>query len=218
MLIDVLGADHHGYINRMKSALMMNGYSKDCLEVELIQMVRLIQDGEEVKMSKRLGNAIKMRDLVEKVGVDACRYFFVDRSATSHLDFDLGLALSRSNQNPVYYAQYAYARIMNVLAITDIPLNNKYYLLSDESELSLMKCLSEYDKILFASMSERAPYKICNYIQELASLIHGFYAKLRIIDSENVDLTGARLSLIKACSIVLKDALNLVGVSAPNKM
>jgi arginyl-tRNA synthetase len=217
-LIDVLGADHHGYINRMKSALMMNGYKEDALEVELIQMVRIMKDGEEVKMSKRTGNAIKMRDLVSLVGVDACRYFFVEHAASSHLDFNLDIALAQSNQNPVYYAQYAHARIMNVLSLANIELNNKYYLLSNDSEFSLMKCLGEYGNIIQGAVNERAPYKICNYVQKLASLVHEFYAKYRIIDNDNMDLTGARLSLMKACAIVLKNSLELVGVDAPNKM
>ncbi|MEG0529252.1 MAG: arginine--tRNA ligase [Bacilli bacterium] len=217
-LIDVLGADHHGYINRMKSALMMNGYREESLEVELIQMVRIVKDGEEVKMSKRLGNAIKLRDLVQEVGIDAVRYFFVSRDAATHLDFDLELALSQSSSNPVFYAQYAYARMNNVLSLSTIPLNDKYNLLIDETEFSLMKSLSEYDKIVQDAAKERAPYKICNYIQKLSGYVHEFYAKCRILDVNNVDLTGARLSLIKACSIVIKNALELIGVSAPEKM
>lgn len=217
-LIDVLGADHHGYINRMKSALMMNGLKEDTLEVELIQMVRIIKDGEEIKMSKRKGNAIKMRDLVSLVGIDACRYFFVARAASTHLDFDLDVAMAQSSSNPVYYAQYAYARIQSVLAQSKIVLNNKYYLLNEDIEFSLMKCLSEYDKIIKDACKEKAPYKICNYVQKLATLVHEFYTKCRILDENNIDLSGARLSLMKACSIVIENALNLVGVNCPKKM
>lgn len=217
-LIDVLGSDHHGYVNRLKSALMMLGFSKDILEVEMTQMVRIIKDGEEVKMSKRLGNAIKMRDLVNMVGVDACRYFFVSRSSNSHLDFDLGVALATNSSNPVYYAQYAYARISRVLSTSDIELNNNYELLDKDLEIDLMKTLTNYDKIISDASKERAPYKICNYIQELASKIHEYYAKFKFSDENQKLLSGARMSLLKACSIVLKDALNLVGVSAPNEM
>lgn len=217
-LIDILGADHHGYINRMKSALMMNGYSKDALEVELIQMVRLIKNGEEVKMSKRLGNAIKMRDLVNLVGVDACRYFFVNRAASQHLDFDLDIALANNSSNPVYYSQYAYARICSLLSNSNIQLNNKYCLLKDDNELELMKILNNYDKIINDAFNERAPYKICNYLYNFASKIHEYYSKIRILDENNKDLSGARLSLLKACSIVIKDALGLIGVEAPEKM
>lgn len=217
-LIDVLGADHHGYINRMKSALMMNGLKEDTLSVELIQMVRIIKDGEEVKMSKRTGNAIKMRDLVSLVGIDSCRYFFVSRAASSHLDFDLDVAMSQSSSNPVFYAQYAHARIRSVLNASTISENDKYDLLTEEIECSLMKCLSEYDKIIVDAAIERAPYRICNYVQKLAGNVHEFYTKCRVLDNSNPDLTGARLSLIRACSIVLKNALSLVGVEAPEKM
>lgn len=217
-LIDILGADHHGYINRMKSALMMNGLSKDALHVELIQMVRIIKDGEEVKMSKRTGNAIKMRELVSLTGIDSVRYFFVARAASSHLDFDLDVAMAQSSTNPVYYAQYAHARIMSVLNQSSIVKNNKYELLNTEVECSLMKCLAEYDKIIIDAATERAPYKICNYVQKLAGFVHEFYTKCRVLDDKNPDLTGARLSLIEACSIVLRNALSLVGVNAPNKM
>lgn len=217
-LIDILGADHHGYINRMKSALMMNGYSKDALEVELIQMVRLIKNGEEVKMSKRLGNAIKMRDLVNTVGVDACRYFFVNRAASQHLDFDLDIALASNSSNPVYYSQYAFARIFSLLLNSKIELNNKYDLLINDNELELMKILNNYDKIIVDAFNERAPYKICNYLYNFASKIHEYYSKVRILDENNKELSGARLTLLKACSIVLKDALSLIGVNAPEKM
>lgn len=217
-LIDILGADHHGYINRMKSALMMNGYSKDALEVELIQMVRLIKNGEEVKMSKRLGNAIKMRDLVNTVGVDACRYFFVNRAASQHLDFDLDIALASNSTNPVYYSQYAFARISSLLLNSKIELNNKYDLLVNDNELELMKILNNYDKIIDDAFNERAPYKICNYLYNFASKIHEYYSKVRILDENNKELSGARLTLLKACSIVLKDALSLIGVNAPEKM
>lgn len=217
-LIDVLGADHHGYINRMKSALMMNGLKENTLSVELIQMVRIVKDGEEVKMSKRKGNAIKMRDLVSLVGIDACRYFFVSRAASSHLDFDLDVAMAQSSSNPVYYAQYAYARIRSVLSHSSIKANNLYYLLVENVEYSLMKCLNEYDKMIKDASAERAPYRICNYVQKLSGLIHEFYTKCRVIDDSNIELTGARLSLIEACSIVLKNALSLIGVSAPEKM
>lgn len=217
-LIDILGADHHGYINRMKSALMMNGYSKDALEVELIQMVRLIKNGEEVKMSKRLGNAIKMRDLVNMVGVDACRYFFVNRAASQHLDFDLDIALASNSSNPVYYSQYAFARISSLLLNSKIELNNKYDLLINDNELELMKILNNYDKIIVDAFNERAPYKICNYLYNFASKIHEYYSKVRILDENNKELSGARLTLLKACSIVLKDALSLIGVNAPEKM
>lgn len=218
-LIDVLGADHHGYINRMKSALMMQGYSKDTLEVELVQVVRLIKDGEEVKMSKRTGAGVTLRELCEEVGVDATRYFFVSRAASSHLDFDLNLALEQSSSNPVYYAQYAHARLSSVLeSAADIKIDENASLLKDESETELLKKLIEFPHIIEVSAEKRAPHIVATYIQELAANIHSFYTNCRLIDRDNLDVTASRLALAKAAKIVMKNALGVLGVSAPNKM
>lgn len=218
-LIDVLGADHHGYINRMKSALMMQGYSKDTLEVELVQVVRLIKDGQEVKMSKRTGTGVSLRELCEEVGVDAARYFFISRAASSHLDFDLNLASEQSSNNPVYYAQYAHARISKVFELAkDIKLDLDAPLLKENKETDLLKLLIEFPKLIESSASKRAPYMVANYIQSLATAIHGFYSECRIIDRDNLELTASRLALIKASQIVMKNALSVLGVSAPDKM
>jgi len=219
LLIDVLGADHHGYINRMKSALMMQGYSKDTLEVELVQVVRLIKDGKEVKMSKRTGNGITLRELCEDVGVDAVRYFFVSRAASSHLDFDMDLALEQSSSNPVYYAQYAHARLCKVLeTAADIAIDESASKLCEKSETELLKTLIEFPKIIQNSASKRAPHMIATYVQELAAKIHGFYSECRLIDRDNLDVTASRLALAKAAKIVMKNALGVLGVSAPDKM
>ena len=219
LLIDVLGADHHGYINRMKSALMMQGYSKDILEVELVQVVRLIKDNQEVKMSKRTGTGVSLRELCEEVGVDAVRYFFVSRAASSHLDFNLNLASEQSSNNPVYYAQYAHARIAKVLETAkDIKLNLDAPLLKEKKEMDLLKLLIEFPRVIEASATKRAPYAVATYIQELAAAIHGFYTECRVIDRDNLDVTSSRLALAKASQIVMKNALNVIGVSAPNKM
>ncbi len=218
-LIDVLGADHHGYINRMKSALMMQGYSKDTLEVELVQVVRLIKDGEEVKMSKRTGAGVTLRELCEEVGVDATRYFFVSRAASSHLDFDLNLALEQSSSNPVYYAQYAHARLASVLeSAADIKIDENASMLKEESETELLKKLIEFPHIIEVSAEKRAPHMVATYIQELAADIHSFYTNCRLIDRDNLDVTASRLALSKAAKIVMKNALSVLGVSAPNKM
>ena len=218
-LIDVLGADHHGYINRMKSALMMQGYAKDTLEVELVQVVRLIKDGEEVKMSKRTGAGVTLRELCEEVGVDATRYFFVSRAASSHLDFNLNLALEQSSSNPVYYAQYAHARLCSVLeAANDIKIDESAANLKEESETELLKKLVEFPHIIEISAEKRAPYMLANYIQELAALIHSFYTNCRLIDRENLEVTGSRLALAKAAKIVMRNALGVLGVNAPEKM
>lgn len=219
LLIDVLGADHHGYINRMKSALMMKGYSKDALEVELVQIVRTFRDGQEVKMSKRTGKAITHRELIAEVGVDAVRYLFAERNQSSHLDFNYDLALDQSSANPVYYAQYAHARCCSLLSLGgDIEIDPSGSMLGSEVESSILKHLSSFPADLRSYADERAPHKLCAYIHRLAELIHEYYASTRIIDRNNIPLTSSHLALIKACEIVMKNALGLLGVSAPAKM
>ena len=218
-LIDVLGADHHGYINRMKSALMMHGYSSDALEVELIQMVRMMRDGKEFKLSKRTGNGYTLLELCEDVGVDAARYFFVMRNASSHLDFDLDLAVKQSSDNPVYYAQYAHARLCSILeSASDIEINKVNPTFEKKSELDLIKKLSNFPDVVKTASNERAPYKITNYIHEVAENVHAFYSECRVIDRDNLSVTSARLALCLASKIVINNALNLLGVSAPKHM
>ena len=218
-LIDVLGADHHGYINRMKSALMMQGYKRDTLEVELVQVVRLIKDGEEVKMSKRTGAGVTLRELCEEVGVDAVRYFFIARAASSHLDFDLNLALEQSSSNPVYYAQYAHARLAKVLeTASDIAIDEEAKNIGDKYETELLKKLIEYPHMVEVAAEKRAPHMIATYIQELASNIHAFYTECRLIDRDNLEVTASRLAVAKAAKIVIKNALSVLGVNAPDKM
>ena len=219
LLIDVLGADHHGYIGRMKSALMMKGYSPNVLQAEFVQVVRVYRDGAEVKMSKRTGKAIAHRDLVEDVGVDAVRYFFAERSQQSHLDFNYNLAMEQSSSNPVYYAQYAYARCASVLSLgSDIALNSRGGELKEESELALLRLLSDFPGVIASSAEERAPYKLAAYIQKLAASIHSFYTNCHILDRENIAMTSCRLALAKAAKTVMKNALSILGVSAPEKM
>lgn len=218
-IIDVLGADHHGYINRMKSALMMHGYKEDTLHVELIQMVRFIKDGQEFKASKRRGDAITLRDVCEEVGVDAMRYFFAMRAASTHLDFDMDLAKEQSSNNPVYYAQYAHARLCSILEQgKEIPLDKSAKNLKEQAEMALLKHLADFGKTISDAAKEKAPYKITNYIHALAELVHVFYNECRVIDKENIDISGSRLALVKASQIVLKNALSLIGVSAPIHM
>ena len=218
-LIDVLGADHHGYINRMKSALMMHGYKEDALHVELIQMVRFLKDGQEYKASKRRGDAITLRDVCEEVGVDAMRYFFAMRAPSSHLDFDMDLAKEQSSNNPVYYAQYAHARLCSILEQgKDIVIDNSAKLLSQPSEMALLKHLADFANLVNDAAKDKAPYKVTNYIHTLAELVHVFYNECRVIDQNNLELSGSRLALVKASKIVLKNALALIGVSAPIHM
>lgn len=219
LLVDCLGADHHGYINRMKSALQMLGYSPDILEIELIQMVRLFKDGQEYKMSKRTGNAVSMRELCEEVGIDAVRYFFVSRAGSSHLDFDLDLVSKMDSSNPVFYAQYAHARLSKVLEQgKDISIDEEGKHLSNETEKSLLKVMEDFPKEAISAATSRAPYKMTNYIQKLATLIHEFYTVCRIVDKDNLEVTSSRLGLAKAAKQVMKNALNLIGVSAPERM
>lgn len=218
-LVNLWGADHHGYIPRMKAAIHAMGYPENSLEVDIIQMVRLVENGEEVKMSKRTGNAVTIRELCDDIGVDCARYFFLSRALDTHLDFDLGLAKTQSNENPVYYAQYAYARICSVLrSAKEFNLCDSYDLLTDEKETELMKYINEFPKVVGDAASSRGVNKICNYIQKLAAYFHSFYGANKIIDDSNVALTSQRLALVKATQITLKNALDLLGVSAPEKM
>lgn len=218
-LIDVLGADHHGYINRMKSALMMHGYQPDVLDIELVQMVRFLKNGKEFKASKRSGDAITLREVCEEVGVDAMRYFFAMRAPTSHLDFDMDLAKEQSSNNPVFYAQYAHARLCSIAQQgKDIPMDIDAKLLDKPSEMGLLKHLASFPNVIVDATKERAPYKITNYIHDLAGLVHEFYTECRVIDKSNIELSASRLALCAASKQVMKNALDLIGVSAPEHM
>jgi arginyl-tRNA synthetase len=222
-LINVWGADHHGYIPRMKAAIEALGYGKDTLEVEIIQLVHLYKNGEKMKMSKRTGKAVTMRDLIEEVGLDAVRYFFAMRSADTHMDFDLDLAVSTSNENPVYYAQYAHARICSMLrqgeeqGIT-YEDNLKLDEIVSEKEFDLLKKLGEFPQAVSEAAQKRIPHRITNYIYDLAAALHSFYNAEKVLDPENTEKSRARLGLMKATQTTLQNALTLIGVSAPEKM
>lgn len=220
MLINIWGADHHGYIPRMKAAMKALGYSSDDLHVDLCQMVRMIENGEEVKMSKRTGNAITIRELVDDIGIDCARYFFLSKALDTHMDFDLTLARTASNDNPVYYAQYAYARICSVLKQANKPYTKKetYSLLKEAKEVDLLKHISTFKDVVEDAAITRSPNKICNYIQKLATYYHSFYGSCKINDPDNEALTNERLALSDATRITLKNALDLLGVSAPESM
>ena len=218
-LIDVLGADHHGYINRMKSALMMHGYKEDVLDITLIQMVRFIKDGVEKKASKRSGDAYTLKELIEDVGKDAARYFFAMRAASTHLDFDLGLAVEQSSNNPVYYAQYAHARMCSVLEQgKDIEIDIDAKHLVNDKEKAILKSLESFPDVVSSAARELAPHIITNYVHNLAELIHAWYNDSKIIDRDNIEVSKSRLALSKASKQVIKNALWLVGVSAPSHM
>ncbi|WP_301107271.1 arginine--tRNA ligase [Sporosarcina sp.] len=221
-LINIWGADHHGYIPRMKAAIQALGYDRDTLEVEVAQMVQLYKDGEKFKMSKRTGKAVTLRELVEEVGLDAVRYFFAMRSGDAQMDFDLDLAVSKSNENPVYYAQYAHARICSILRQAKEqnmqPSTVNVTLLTDEKELELLKKLGDFPKLVSDAARLRAPHRITTYIQELAATFHSFYNANKVLDPENKDLSEARLALITATKTTIANALKLIGVEAPERM
>ena len=220
-MVNLWGADHHSYVTRMNCALTALGYPKGTLEVDLIQMVRMTENGQEVKMSKRTGNAITIRELCEDVGVDAARWFFVSKDVATHMDFDLGLARSKNTENPVYYAQYAYTRMYSVLNNPAIPLFHQeinYELLTDEKELQMLKQISEFPGVVADAAATRMPNKICNYILALAKNFHSYYGNTKVNLPENLELTNQRLGLVKACEITMKNALNLLGIEAPTHM
>ncbi|MBS4206830.1 arginine--tRNA ligase [Bacillus sp. FJAT-50079] len=222
-LINIWGADHHGYIPRMKAAVEALGHEKDSLEVEIIQLVNLYKDGERMKMSKRTGKAVTMRELIEEVGLDAVRYFFAMRSGDTHMDFDLDLAVSESNENPVYYSQYAHARICSIMRSAEekgftVDQNADLTSLSSEKTVELLKKLGEFPQVVADAAEKRIPHRITNYIFELASTFHSFYNAEKVLNEDNPEETKARLALVKAVQITLKNALALVGVSAPEKM
>ncbi|MFV0393343.1 MAG: arginine--tRNA ligase [Coprobacillaceae bacterium] len=220
-LVDLLGADHHGYINRMKAAIQALGYNADQLNIDIMQMIRMVENGQEVKMSKRTGNAVTIRDLMDDIGVDATRYFFVSKAANTPFDFDLGLAKSTSNENPVYYAQYAHARMCSILkqaSTTNISSANSFELLENTKEIELVKHINEFRNEIIDSAKLRAPHKIANYIQKLAQLFHSFYNDCYVIDEKNIELSCQRLALVKATKITMKNALQLIGVDAPEQM
>lgn len=221
-LINIWGADHHGYIPRMKAAIEALGYDRETLEVIVSQMVQLYKDGEKMKMSKRTGKAVTMRELVEEVGLDAVRYFFAMRSGDSHMDFDLDLAVSQSNENPVYYAQYAHARICSILRQAEeqgySASTEQLSLLTAEKEIDVLKKIGDFPLAIAEAAKHRAPHRVTTYIQELASAFHSFYNAHKVLDTENPEMTGARLALITAVKTTLANALRTVGVAAPEKM
>ncbi|ANY73527.1 arginine--tRNA ligase [Paenibacillus ihbetae] len=223
-IINIWGADHHGYIPRMKAAMEALGNDPEKLTVLIAQMVSLFQNGEKVKMSKRTGKAVTMEDLMDEVGVDAIRYFFTMRSMDSHLDFDMDLAVSTSNENPVFYVQYAHARICSVFrqaeeqGIALLPLSEvKLGVLTAEHEYDILRKIGELPQEVSVAAENYAPHRIIRYVYELASLFHSYYKAQRVI-TEDAEQTQARLALLGAVRTVIANVLRLVGVSAPERM
>ncbi|MEY9096784.1 arginine--tRNA ligase [Paenibacillus sp. RC84] len=223
-LINIWGADHHGYIPRMKAAMTALGYDANRLTVLIAQMVSLFQNGEKVKMSKRTGKAVTMEDLMDEVGVDAIRYFFTMRSMDSHLDFDMDLAISKSNENPVFYVQYAHARICSIFRqaeeqgvelreLAQVDLSR----LSTEAEYELLRKIGELPQEVAVAAELYAPHRLIRYVYDLAGLFHSYYRAERVI-TEDAEQTQARLALLGALRTVIANVLAVVGVSAPDRM
>ena len=222
--INIWGADHHGHVARMKNALNAVGEDGNKLDVVLMQLVRLMQDGEVVRMSKRTGKAITLSDLLEDISVDAARFFFNMRSAGSHLDFDLSLAAQQSSDNPVYYVQYAHARICSILRLlSEEGINVKKYaeikpsVLTDEAELTLLKKLTDLPEEIRAAAESMEPARITRYVMELATDFHAFYNSCRV-KGEEQEIMEARLKLIDSVRIVISGILKMLKITAPEKM
>ena len=222
--INIWGADHHGHVARLKAALAALGLDSDRLEVILMQLVRLVRGGEVVRMSKRTGKSITLNDLLEETSIDAARFFFNMRQANSHFDFDLELAVEQSNENPVFYVQYAHARICSILRLLaqenvnvkpakDVNLK----LLNCEQEIDLMKLLARFPEEIRAAAISREPSRMTRYVMELAAGFHTFYGACRV-KTDDQALMDARLVLVNATKTVIKNALTLLSIEAPEQM
>lgn len=223
-MINIWGADHHGYIPRVKAAMAALGNDPAKLTVLIAQMVSLFQNGEKVKMSKRTGKAVTMEDLMDEVGVDAIRYFFTMRSMDSHLDFDMDLAISTSNENPVYYVQYAHARICSIFRQAEeqgfaLPALDAvdYGKLTAEAEFDLLRKIGELPQEVADAAAQYAPHRLIRYVYELAADFHSYYRAERVI-TDDASQTAARLALLAAVRTAIANVLRLVGVSAPERM
>ncbi len=224
LAINIWGADHHGHIARMKGAMNSVGADGDKLNVLIIQLVRLMRNGEIARMSKRTGKMITLADLIEEIGVDAARFFFNMRAAGSHMDFDLDLAVSQSNENPVFYVQYAHARICSIIRILEeegVKVQNAkdidLSLLTKPEEISLLEVLSKLPEEIRYAAENFEPSNLTHYVISVASHFHSFYNACRVRDEEP-SLMNARLKLIESTRVVIKNVLDILGVSAPEKM
>ncbi len=223
-VIDIWGADHHGYIPRMSAAVQALGYGKEALQVILVQLVNLLRGGKPAAMSTRSGEFVTLREVVDEVGKDAARYNFLMRRSDSHLDFDLDVAKQQSNENPVYYVQYAHARICSIVRMAaDRGCSAPAYgqaelgLLRLPAEIDLIKTITRFPEVVEGAARSLEPHRLTFYLNDLAGLFHSYYNKNKVI-SDDAALTGARLFLVTSVRTVLKNALTMLGVSAPDKM
>lgn len=217
-MIDILGTDHHGYVARLKSSMKAYGQDENKLEVKLLQLVRLVENGEVVKMSKRTGKSVTLKELIDEVGVNAARYFFSRYSLDTQMDFDLNEAKAKSNENPVYYVSYAYARICSILKSKEIMEKiDNYTTLNKASAYNVLEKVYEFPEVVKDAALKELPHLITKYVYELATEFHAFYSKNRIL-TENEQETQENLNLIKGVKITLENALDLIGVIPPEKM
>lgn len=218
-LIDVFGADHHGYINRLKGSLEILGYNSNILDIKILQMVRLLKDGEEIKISKRTGKTITLNDLIEEVGINAARYFFASKSLDTQIDFDLSLAIKNSNDNPVYYIEYANARITSILNSykKEIRIKDNYQTITNPLAYTIMNKLLMFTDVVISAAEKQQPHIISNYVYELTTIFHSYYATEKFI-TENAEYTEERMALLKAIKIVINNSLNLIGIIPREQM
>jgi arginyl-tRNA synthetase len=226
-LIEVWGADHHGYVARFRAAAEALGFEKNEVSFVLVQLVRLVKDGQEVRMSKRAGNIVLVDDLIDRVGVDVARFFFLLYSPDTHMNFDLGLAEERSQKNPVYYVQYAHARMASIFKKAEEELGmindefgfqNENFVFGHVKEKLLIRHLAKFPEVIETSAETLAVHQLPQYAICLADLFHSFYAECVVINAEDPKTTRARLTLVRAGKTVLAETLRLLGISAPERM
>ena len=218
--IDVFGADHHGYVSRLKIALEILGYDTNKLDIKILQMVRIIKDGKELKLSKRTGQTITLNDLIDEAGINATRYFFASKSIDTQMDFNLDLAIKQTNENPVYYIEYANARITKILNKYhkyDLVGKKNYMYLDEELTYNILNKLYEFKDVVENASKKRIPHLITNYVYELAGSLHNYYSNIQII-TENEEETLEHLLLINAIKIVINNSLNLLGIIPREEM
>jgi arginyl-tRNA synthetase len=216
-LINLWGPDHHGYIQRIKASIEAFGHKPEYLTVVIVQLATIFRAGVLVQMSTRRGEYITLREVLDEVGSDAARFFFLMRRCSSHLDFDLEVAKKQSSENPVYYVQYAHARICSILRSQEAGKNPRLDLLKEKEELNLIKKLIYFREVLNTCLTTADPYMLTVYLQELAESFHKFYDLHRVLGQDE-QLTNARLALINGVRIVLSTGLELLGVNRPEKM
>jgi len=223
LIVNVWGADHHGYVNRLKNGVKALGINVENLKIQLIQMVSLIKGGERISMSTRAGEFITLRWLLDEVGSDAARYFYLMRDINSQFDFDIDLAKSKSNENPVYYIQYAYARVCSLKRNAEekgikYTLKKNLDLLTQPAEIDIIKKIYDLRNVIKTATLNLEPHRICYYLQDLAGMFHTYYYNTPIIDEKDIKITNARLSLSEAVAKTISVGLDILGVSAPERM